>query len=119
MDGVVHVDSNFVNKKFTPLYPDRTLDKKIDKLCSKIDRLVAHQESETFLKNVVPPQKKKWPFWYLVIGVIVIFYVYFKITNLFKSNVTSVPQSFIGNRPGHAQVRPVVGSSSGFNGTAI
>ena len=99
MDGVVHVDGNFVNQKYTPLYPDRTLDKKIEKLCSKIDKLVERAE-----RVEAPPThpKKKWPFWYLIIGFGILYYIYFKICSYFKPNVTTFTQPVVGNRSGYA-----------------
>lgn len=97
MNDVVHVDANFVNKRYTPLYPDRTLDKKIDKLCSKIDKLIESKETPKEVKI----QNKKWPFWYLIFGLIIIYYIYFKIKQFFKSNVNTITQSPVGYRPSY------------------
>lgn len=100
MNGVVHVDGNFVNQKYTPLYPDRTLDKKIEKLCSKIDNLVNRVER---VEATPPsPPKKKWPFWYLIVGFGILYYFYFKICSLFKTNVTTFTQPIVGNRTSYA-----------------
>lgn len=97
MNGVVHVDPNFVNQKYLPLYPDRTLDKKIDKLCSKIDKLLDKQPAPL----PPPPPTKKWPLWYLIVGFGILYYIYFKICSFFKSNVTTFPKPIVGNRPSY------------------
>ena len=64
MDGYVHLDSNFVNQKYKPLYPDRTLDRKIDKLCERVDRLV-NVNAMHILVPPEPPKPPKIPFMYL------------------------------------------------------
>ena len=69
MDGYVHLDSNFVNQKYKPLYPDRTLDKKIEKLCDRVDRLV-NVNAMNILVPPDPPKPPKIPFMYLVGAII-------------------------------------------------
>lgn len=105
MDGYVHVDANFVNQKYKPMYPDRTLDKKIEKLCNKVDQLInlnAKQIVEkTFFKQDDEEKKKKYPFWYLVVGVIVCIFLYFKIKSPVYPNAYSGPQQTVGHRPSY------------------
>jgi hypothetical protein len=107
MDGYVHIDSNFVNQKYKPMYPDRTLDRRIEKLCKKVDQLVdlnARQIVEkTFFKEKDKP--KKYPFWYLVVGVLVVLFLYFKIKSPVNPNVGGVVQPPVGHRPSGFQVR--------------
>lgn len=107
MDGYVHVDPNFVNQKYKPMYPDRTLDRKIEKLCKKIDQLVDINARQIVEKALVPEKpKSKWPFWYLVVGIIVILFIYFKIkspTNTYGP-VPPVSHAPVGHRPGHVKV---------------
>lgn len=86
MDAILNVDSNFVNQKYIPLYPDRTLEKNIKKLCSRLDRLTTYLETERFvnsLETAESTETKKMPFWYLVVGILFVFVIYFK-TNLFN-----------------------------------
>jgi hypothetical protein len=101
MDGYVHIDSNFVNQKYKPLYPDRTLDRKIEKLCEKVDQLVNVKAHEIVEKKLDPPKPKKIPFMYLLLIVIVVIYIYFKIKSPVIPNAPSVPQPTGGYRPGY------------------
>ena len=96
-------DSNFGNKKFNT-------DEMIEKLCEKIDKLV---DMQTVQKVTEPPEPKKISFIYLVAGVIFVVWLYFKMKTPENTNVTSVTNPSIGNRPGNAQIRPTVGLSGG------
>jgi hypothetical protein len=108
MDGYVHLGSDFVNQKYKPMYPDKTLDKKVEKLCAKIDQLIdvnAKQVIEKSFFDTKPPPSK-YPFWYLVVGIIVILYIYFKIktpVNIY-GGPPSVPNPSFGNRPGSVKI---------------
>ena len=77
MDGYVHLDSNFVNQKYKPLYPDRTLDKKIEKLCDRVDRLV-NVNAMNILVPPEPPKPPKIPFMYLVGAIILGLWLYLR-----------------------------------------
>lgn len=104
MDGYVHVDSNFVNQKYKPMYPDRTLDRKIEKLCKKVDQLIDINARQIVEKAIKP--KPKWPFWYLVAGILAVLFIYFKIKSpkTTYGTVPSVPQPVVGYRPGYGKV---------------
>jgi hypothetical protein len=108
MDGYVHVDSNFINQKYRPMYPDRTLDRKIEKLCKKVDQLIDINARQIVEKAIAPdPPKSKWPFWYLVVGIVAVLFVYFKIKSpkTTYGAVPSVPQSVVGHRPSYGKVQ--------------
>ena len=107
MDGYVHVDSNFVNQKYKPMYPDRTVDKKIEKLCKKVDQLIDLNARQTVEKALTPEKPKpRWPFWYLVAGISVVLFLYFKIKSPKNINgqVPHIPQPPIGHRPSNVKV---------------
>ena len=108
MDGYVHLDSNFVNQKYKPMYPERTLDRKIEKLCKKVDQLVDLNARQIVEKALTPePTKPKWPFWYLVVGILFVLFIYFKIKsprNTYGS-VPSIPQPPVRHGPGGVQIR--------------
>ena len=108
MDGYVHVDSNFVNQKYKPMYPDRTLDRKIEKLCKKVDHLININAQHIVEKTLTTdPPKPKWPFWYLVAGIVAVLFIYFKIKSpkTTYGTVPSVPQPIVGHRPGYVKVQ--------------
>lgn len=77
MDGYVHLDSNFVNQKYKPLYPDRTLDRKIEKLCDRVDRLV-NVNAMHILVPPEPPKPPKIPFMYLAGGILFGLWLYLR-----------------------------------------
>ena len=77
MDGYVHLDSNFVNQRYKPLYPDRTLDKKIDKLCERVDRLV-NVNAMHILVPPDPPKPPKIPFKYLAGAILLGLWLYLR-----------------------------------------
>lgn len=96
MDGYVHLDSNFVNQKYKPLYPDRTLDKKIEKLCDRVDKLV-NVNAMNILVPPEPPKSPKIPFMYLVGAILLGLWLYLR--NPQKAHSSLQPQPNLLSQP--------------------
>ena len=70
-----------VNPNYAALRGNRTLDAKVDKLCTKIDQLIDINAKQVIEKSFLDnkPPDSKYPFWYLVVGIFLCLYIYFKI----------------------------------------